>query len=747
MDKATMRGKTKLIAWAAGLWVASASGVCAAEILFPPPKTALTVGVAAISGRVQQENSKIYWQQIRPSGIQAYETASGSGGRFSFSVDLDPGVNRITVDGTLIELYYDNGAAPMPAGFFKRRAHASDISACEDCHDKFTGKLLDGGYPNVCLGCHVVSSQNPQNDEAPTQNSHFRTVTSNCGSCHEPHYSQSPKLLQSSKSAPCASCHQAKYAGKSAHPAYDEGTCAACHDTHYSGYPNNLHGFMPGVCQQCHDQAKNVPAVKFHPPSARDGKWCDECHDPHAATPKLLKAGTSAQACASCHPKVLKEGHGKDLESCGSCHDPHKAIDSGLLKKDFPAGCDECHDAKQYRAGRTIHPPVKEGCQACHDPHSADNRKAAIGQCLVCHNFEKDPELNALHGYLPMEIKDCLKCHPVHVSDQPRLVRKKTHFPLTQGKCDACHGTGNERNRKIADVQRQCDKCHSTIRDLQAKGGILHDPVTSGCTDCHDPHMSNNKAYLKQPQVKLCRECHDSVESEKGGRTLHPAVETCTDCHGPHGGENKKFLTQKLPKLCFDCHSDPAKKGKIVHSALSEGCTACHNEHAGFGKALLQKKMPALCFDCHEDPAKKGFPVHAALDEGCTACHAPHASDQKKLLSKPADTLCLGCHDDPRKGKANVHPAMDEGCTSCHNGHISKAGKLLMRPVNAVCADCHSGMKGHHSVKGSAAKDFPGGKFPTVGEELSCVGCHNPHASNDRKLFAKPEKTLCSSCH
>ena len=758
----------------------------AITLLFPPPKTAVSEKYAAIAGK-SDPNITISWQHIRSVGVIASSSQSNGEGYFSVPLELEPGINRIKIEGNLVEIFCDQGKNPVPPGFVKRKAHAGDITACTDCHDKFTSKLLENGFPAVCLSCHVVISQNPDNPKDPNSDSHFRTVASRCSGCHEPHYSQNAKLLESTKvRRPCGPCHDDKYAGEDTHKAYEEGGCSACHDPHFSGYPRILRKYMPASCGECHNQGTSVNANNMHPPVENPAQLCGKCHNPHAATPKLLIKSLKA-TCTGCHPKVLSAGHKDDLADCTKCHDPHQAIGTGLLRKDFPAGCESCHD--DIRKGKLLHKPVSTGCSACHAPHSDDNREKAVKLCLKCHDLRQGSEVSKLHGGLPLEVKTCRLCHEPHSSDQPKLLRKKTHFPLTQAKCDACHGA----TLKVTNLATRCDKCHSTVRDLTARGAILHDPVKEGdCTQCHDPHMSGNKSYLRGPMAKVCAECHDTAKV-KEGQTLHPAAADCSDCHGVHGGEQKKFLTAKPPKLCIGCHDDPTAKKKVVHPALDEGCTACHDPHAGYGKALLKKKDSGICFDCHKNPATGHKVVHPALDEGCTSCHNPHATDTKKLLKTAGNKLCLGCHNDPSAGgtphpameegctachkphaseikglladkadklcltchtnpakdKKVVHPALDEGCTTCHNPHVSKTGKLLTKPVNEICASCHDKLKNHHVLDASAAKAWPKDKgvFPVVGDKLSCLGCHNPHATNEKKLYSKPEADICSSCH
>ncbi|TAL16935.1 hypothetical protein EPN96_07080 [bacterium] len=819
---------TLLIAIFLAAFAPSASAV---QILSPPFNTALGDDFVTVIGK-DQPGKTIAWQHIRPTGLEQAEAVAGPSGIFNFSAKLDPGINRFNVSGTYIEVYFVQDKDPVPSGFIRRHMHSRDISQCSDCHDE-NMKLVEGGQPYVCLACHVVVSQNPENDADPMSNNHFKSTVATCTECHEPHLSQNVKLMAPQKLEPCKSCHAKNYAGAKNHAAFEEGGCMACHDPHYTGFPYRLYKGLRLTCQECHSQAKSVPDKKFHPPSANEsGKFCDDCHDPHGTTPRLIK-GDKNDLCVQCHPKVLKEGHGKELKGCAKCHDPHREIGTRQLRADFPAGCEECHDG--YRDGATVHQPVKEGCQSCHSPHKDGNLAKAKEKCLQCHNFKKDLEVSTLHGNLPLTVEQCLTCHPVHDSSQTKLVKGKIHFPLTQGKCDACHGQGAAAAIKIKDVTAKCNVCHTTLKDLQQSGQKVHSPVSDdGCTACHNPHMSVQKAYLAKPMEKLCRECHDDVPQAGNGKELHPAAKDCADCHKPHGGENKKFLV-KAKDLCLDCHDNPVTGASVVHAALDEGCTACHDAHAGFGKKLLKAKIPglctqchtdpakgkvvhtamdegcnachkphatntkkllnaagdklclnchtvpgkegkiphtgleegctschaphssenknlvkakgnALCFNCHSDPAKSGK-VHTALDEGCSSCHKPHGSDQKNLLTSAGDKLCFACHKDPAKDKKVRHDALDEGCTQCHKPHSSAEYPLLKKPVNTLCKECHSSHK-KHVLDAKSAKDYPGpAPFPVSGNELSCAGCHNPHASNEAHLYAKPQKELCNSCH
>jgi predicted CXXCH cytochrome family protein len=178
-------------------------------------------------------------------------------------------------------------------------------------------------------------------------------------------------------------------------------------------------------------------------------------------------------------------------------------------------------------------------------------------------------------------------------------------------------------------------------------------------------------------------------------------------CHDPHASDNKSLLTAaKINDLCFTCHQDDATKRKWVHKPIQEkGCTACHDPHGGDYKFnLSDAEGNDLCLKCHTGVATKvKFPHRAVVRYGCIACHDPHASDNEKGLVRATNELCVSCHQD--------HP------DGSHTG-------------------------GPHKVEGSADPKRPGRPF-------SCASCHNPHGSDNPKLFyaGASREQSCKYCH
>ena len=80
---------------------------------------------------------------------------------------------------------------------------------------------------------------------------------------------------------------------------------------------------------------------------------------------------------------------------------------------------------------------------------------------------------------------------------------------------------------------------------------------------------------------------------------------------------------------------------------------------------------------------------------------------------------------------------------TCHQPHAGENGALLVEAkVNDLCSQCHDAKKTHMHPIGEPYKD------PRTGGPLTCIGCHNPHSSdNEQLLRGSKDRELCILCH
>jgi predicted CXXCH cytochrome family protein len=227
---------------------------------------------------------------------------------------------------------------------------------------------------------------------------------------------------------------------------------------------------------------------------------------------------------------------------------------------------------------------------------------------------------------------------------------------------------------------------------------------------------------------------------------------------------------------CTKCHTRLVVRMKIVHAPLQRGCPYCHT---GIADALkvphkktnaitkgLSAEQPGLCYGCHDRSEFMKKVVHAAVGLGCTGCHTPHAGNNEKLLVAAVPDLCFNCHDKGGFTKTKKHSPVEAGrCLTCHDPHSSNNSVILVKSPYDICLDCHDQVKKSSHAGGVFGKaGHPLGRERTMkgtgkepvndpkrkGEIFSCASCHNPHSSDEIKLFRYPAKTpsqLCSYCH
>jgi predicted CXXCH cytochrome family protein len=129
---------------------------------------------------------------------------------------------------------------------------------------------------------------------------------------------------------------------------------------------------------------------------------------------------------------------------------------------------------------------------------------------------------------------------------------------------------------------------------------------------------------------------------------------------------------------------------------------------------------------------------HPAFQEAWSAgAHGQAASDPAFLdawAQADKDPRCLTCHTTGFDLATGMYEAQGVTCSACHDTSTTNhpAEPMASDGSPNLCGSCHTETYFEWQISGHRQ------------EELGCVGCHDPHAT---ELKAFDESSLCSTCH
>jgi predicted CXXCH cytochrome family protein len=438
-----------------------------------------------------------------------------------------------------------------------------------------------------------------------------------------------------------------------------------------------------------------------------------------------------------------------------------------LDPKADPATCIACHEDKTK--GKAVHSAIAMGCTSCHEVRTVRNithvkliTTTPYALCFTCHADKNPADIKGkVH---PPAVRDCLKCHDPHTSNNKNQLLKPTSGDKKENLCLSCHNIGMNvpaKGSRHAALDMGCDTCHVTHKTGEIGKAEFDFHLTKGspalCLDCHDVKSADlQKAHQNQPFEKAdCISCHDPHESAAPklmAKFMHPpfAEKQCEVCHAP-AKDGKVVLTQADAKsLCVTCHDDKAKlieSAKVPHPGAAGDCTDCHSPHASRQPGLPKTNAVDICLGCHSDQAeqaKKHYRHQPAFGQGCATCHEPHGSENDHLLRAKGNALCLECHGPdslPQKLEGEHMLTIFNGKVKLPEDYYQK-NKVAILPLRYGLG---------HPVENHPVSDV---MDPTnvskVKTHVTCLSCHQPHSSAFPGMLVKDQQNnmaFCDSCH
>jgi len=213
-----------------------------------------------------------------------------------------------------------------------------------------------------------------------------------------------------------------------------------------------------------------------------------------------------------------------------------------------------------------------------------------------------------------------------------------------------------------------CLKCHTANAtfNIHNWNGSIHAGNEVTCSNCHPIHAGADLITEPRAVSTLCMGCHIDVSAQFSLPSHHPVKEGkmyCTDCHQPHGSENPKNLRAMTQKeTCGRCHQEKVGPFLFEHGDVTEECSNCHSQHGSANNNLLKLPVTFLCKQCHtphgvSTSTAGGRTVIGGMSmvyTRCTDCHSMvHGSDSPAPIptafdnttgkpSEPAGTSSAG---------------------------------------------------------------------------------------------------------
>jgi DmsE family decaheme c-type cytochrome len=433
----------------------------------------------------------------------------------------------------------------------------------------------------VCLQCHQKDGCVPGTRWRTSAHAHAGV---SCTDCHKGHYNVPPGTPATTvaKETDLQDSLQRVSAQEPSKEKVDMKAIRAA--SHFMGAAH------AATCYRCHEQKQVMQHVGHpHQINGPKGFSCTTCHDPHG----IIRKETRTELCLKCHkghPQWYGSQHAQHGVACADCHNPH-APEPAIRAAD-PQTCLSCHqqftELQRVAHSHQICGAVGMTCTTCHDPHGNIRKETRTDLCLQCHKGHPtmawDSSIHANYGVA------CTDCHNPHPSTEvPQFV-------------DIQHTHVRRPKRLPMSVEQPyvCYQCHAKIAALFELPH--HHPVREGkmvCSDCHDPHGSNQK-NLREPTVNLvCYRCHSEFSGPFAWE--HPPVsENCAICHNPHGTVADNLLRQPTTFLCLRCHAGHRGMRRniddvqLYRPAFYTNCTQCHSQVHGSNLPAATRRGPRL---------------------------------------------------------------------------------------------------------------------------------------------------------
>ncbi len=456
-------------------------------------------------------------------------------------------------------------------------------------------------------------------------------------------------------------------------------------------------------------------------------RLCLSCHDGTIALGQVLQpAEKIAMTVVGGIPAARPSNFGTSLAN----HHPvsfsyYSALPNTELSPVPPAGL-------QFYDNGMMH------CSTCHDPHDNTNRKflrvdsSRSALCTLCHvltDWAMASHNTRQNGW---------NLTPPNPWPRTGIGTDLAWTTVQQNGCENCHAPHNSGGRQwlmnYAEEEQNCYVCHNgnvATRNIQAQFqkpshhmveattiGVTpnhHDAGESPvmvtghveCTDCHNPHVTNNLFAATAPAVPASMRMVSGVDMNGGGITppsyAANEYEVCFKCHA---GASAQSLFPPIPRVAKDVNARLAFQtvNPSFHPVAGLGKNPDVPSIPSAAEPALSTTSMIYCTDCHDS--------NESPKVGGIGPRGPHGSTFSPLIRERYETmdntiespdtyaLCYRCHN-------RISILSDESFRKNASGRGGHSGHIITSPsgtaVNAPCSICHDphGVRDDNMLTGS----------------------------------------------
>jgi len=407
--------------------------------------------------------------------------------------------------------------------------------------------------------------------------------------------------------------------------------------------------------------------------------------------------------------------------------------------------------------------PVKGGlygsCWYCHAPHSGLNGEPGLPAMPLWNTklssvksytvYSSSTLVNTVNPSPPLGTNStlCLSCHDGTVAGSPGATVAYGKIPMT----------GHMKSSDVFGTNLSATHPVSFVLPLKPAGDLVssltaNPPSTADttgavclikgnveCGSCHNPHVqkidTNTPMFLaiNNSRSALCLACHSTIPTPSvNGMGLNNVQEVS---HGLTSGAGSRPTASEAARK-----SNPLAGWKTSIHATATNKLAPQplvaNTPVSPGSASTASKRVSL------------GSYGSVSGNGCISCHAPHnAQGASSLLQETNDQTCVVCHNGsqalsppvPNVLAEMVAPKYGHAFTVANSPHRPNEDVVLNQSIHVTCVDCHnphaSGRAASFpaapairpsqaSVLGISATDGATVVDPAVNQYENCLRCH-----------------------